>query len=126
MDGFEKREHIFVLGATNSEKDLDSAALRPGRFDKIVHVPLPDAKGREEIFTYYLKKMKMTVSEDVATKKLASITPGFSGAEIENMVNLAIIESVDSNKTTITKEEFENSRDRVVLGIKRKLRNVPE
>lgn len=126
MDGFEKREHIFVLGATNSEKDLDSAALRPGRFDKLVHVPLPDAKGREEIFDYYLKKIKIEVSENVSIKKLASITPGFSGAEIENMVNLAIIEAVDSNKTSITKDEFENSRDRVVLGIKRKPRNISD
>jgi ATP-dependent metalloprotease len=126
MDGFEKREHIFVLGATNSEKDLDSAALRPGRFDKIVHVPLPDSKGREEIFDYYLQKIKMEVSENVSSKKLSSITPGFSGAEIENMVNQAIIEAVDQQKKLITKEEFENSRDRVVLGIKRKPRNVSD
>lgn len=126
MDGFNKREHIFVLGATNSEKDLDSAALRPGRFDKIVHVPLPDSTGRREIFEYYLNKIKMPIADDVSSSKLSGITPGFSGAEIENMVNLAIIEAVDGQKETITKDEFENSRDRVVLGIKRKSRNISD
>lgn len=126
MDGFNKREHIFVLGATNSEKDLDSAALRPGRFDKIVHVPLPDQTGRKDIFEYYLEKIKMPLAADVSASKLANITPGFCGAEIENMVNHAIIEAVYTNKNEITNEEFENSRDRVVLGIKRKPRNVNE
>ncbi len=126
MDGFNKREHIFVLGATNSEKDLDPAALRPGRFDKIVHVPLPDSTGRKDIFEYYLQRIKMPLSEDVSSGKLAGITPGFSGAEIENMVNLAIIDAVDTNKNTISKEEFENSRDRVVLGIKRKPKNISD
>lgn len=57
MDGFNKRNHIFVLGATNSEKDLDSAAIRPGRFDRLINVPLPDSKGRQEIFDYYIKKV---------------------------------------------------------------------
>jgi ATP-dependent metalloprotease len=126
MDGFKKREHIFVLGATNSEKDLDPAALRPGRFDKIVHVPLPDSIGRREIVEYYLSKIKMPLAADVSAAKLASITPGFSGAEIENMVNLAIIDAVDNSKPEISKEEFENSRDRVVLGIKRKPKNISD
>lgn len=126
MDGFNKREHVFVLGATNTEKDLDSAALRPGRFDKIVHVPLPDKAGRKEIFEYYLAKIKMPLASEVSAANLANITPGFSGADIENMVNHAIIEAVYKDKKEITTEELEDSRDRVVLGIKRKPGNINE
>lgn len=122
MDGFQDRENVFVLGATNSENDLDSAALRPGRFDKTIHVPLPDLKGREDIFKLYIDKIKMPVAPEVSAQKLAKMTPGFSGAEIENMVNIAIIDAVDKDSEEITKEEFGEARDRVVLGIKRRIK----
>jgi ATP-dependent metalloprotease len=80
MDGFEKHENIVVIGATNHEGDLDPAAVRPGRFDKKIHVPLPDVNGRQEIFDLYLDKI---VKDDkIKSKKLATMTPGFSGAEI--------------------------------------------
>jgi ATP-dependent metalloprotease len=120
MDGFKPREHIFVLGATNSEKDLDSAALRPGRFDKIIHVPLPDKIGRKEIFDLYLKKINIPYKVD--TDVLSKMSPGFTGAEIENMINIAIINAVDNDKNSLTKDDFEDARDRVVLGIKRKMK----
>lgn len=123
MDGFKAREHIFVMGATNSEKDLDKAALRPGRFDKIIHVPIPDKHGRRDIFDLYLKKIKMPLNPDISSDILSRMTPGFTGAEIENMVNTAIISAVDFDKQLISKQDFEDARDRVVLGIKRRIKN---
>lgn len=123
MDGFKAREHIFVMGATNSEKDLDKAALRPGRFDKIIHVPIPDKHGRRDIFDLYLKKIKMPLNADISSDILSRMTPGFTGAEIENMVNTAIISAVDFDKQFISKQDFEDARDRVVLGIKRRIKN---
>lgn len=121
MDGFKQRDLIFVLGATNSEKDLDKAAIRPGRFDKLITVPLPDSKGREEIFDLYLSKIKLDISKSVSSKFLSKITPGFSGAEIQNLVNHAVIDAVDKNKRIIENDIFEEARDRVLTGIKRKL-----
>jgi len=80
MDGFEKHENIIVIGATNHENDLDPAAVRPGRFDKKIHVPLPDVNGRKEILELYLDKISK--NEKIEAKKLATMTPGFTGAEI--------------------------------------------
>lgn len=88
IDGFEQHEDIIVIGATNHEDSLDPAAVRPGRFDKKIHVPLPDVNGREAIIDLYLDKI--TKAESVESKKLATMTPGFSGAEIQNLVNTAI------------------------------------
>lgn len=121
MDGFQKRDHIFVLGATNSEKDLDKAALRPGRFDKIIHVPIPDKIGRKDIFDLYLKKINLPI-KGVSSTVLSQMTPGFTGADIENMVNTAIINAVDVDKKFLDREDFEGARDRIVLGIKRKIK----
>ena len=88
MDGFSQNDNILVIGATNHEKALDPAAVRPGRFDKKINVPLPDVNGRKDIFDLYLKKV--THDSSIDSKKLASMTPGFSGAEIENLVNTAV------------------------------------
>ena len=88
MDGFERNEEIIVIGATNHEGDLDPAAVRPGRFDKKIHVPLPDVKGRQDILDLYLAKIHK--ADEVDSAKLAKMTPGFSGAEIQNLVNTAI------------------------------------
>jgi ATP-dependent metalloprotease FtsH len=123
MDGFRPRDHVFVLGATNSENGLDQAALRPGRFDKIIYVPMPDKKGREDIFKLYLDKIKMPFSEDVTASRLATMTPGFSGAEIESVVNYAVVDAVDNDKPIVTLSDFDNARDRIVLGIKRKFKS---
>jgi ATP-dependent metalloprotease len=96
MDGFEKTENILIIGATNHEDVLDPAAVRPGRFDKKIHVPLPDINGREDIFKYYLNQIMR--GPDIEAKKLAQMTPGFSGAEVENLVNTAITEAVHRGK----------------------------
>jgi len=96
MDGFEKNENIMVIGATNHEDSLDPAAVRPGRFDKKIHVPHPDINGREDIFNLYLNKISK--SENVNAKIMAQMTPGYTGAEIENLVNIAITEAVHKNK----------------------------
>ena len=97
MDGFEKNEEIMVIGATNHESSLDPAAVRPGRFDKKIHVPLPHVNGRKEILDLYLAKIAK--DEKIESKKLATMTPGFSGAEIQNLVNTAITQAVHENKT---------------------------
>jgi ATP-dependent metalloprotease len=120
MDGFKKNEHVFILGATNSIDTLDDAALRPGRFDKIIHVPLPDKIGRNEIFSFYLNKIKLPIHSDINSQRLSEMTPGFSGAEIENMVNLATILAVDEEKSLLNKSSFEDARDRIIMGIKLK------
>lgn len=96
MDGFEKNEEIIIIGATNHEDDLDPAAVRPGRFDKKIHVPTPDKDGRKDILDLYLNKIQK--SDDVDSEKLAKMTPGFSGAEIENLVNTAITQAVHEDK----------------------------
>ena len=118
MDGFEKTENILIIGATNHEDALDPAAVRPGRFDKKIHVPLPDINGRGDIFTLYLNQIKR--SEEIDPKKLAQMTPGFSGAEIENLVNTAITEAVHKGKQLADLSDFEYARDRIMMGIERK------
>jgi len=80
MDGFKQSDNVIVIGATNMESSLDAAIKRPGRFDKIIHVPLPDVKGRKEIFNYYLQKIKCI--KDLDKETLARRTTGFSGADI--------------------------------------------
>jgi ATP-dependent Zn protease len=118
MDGFEKTENILIIGATNHEDALDPAAVRPGRFDKKIHVPLPDINGRTDIFEFYLNQIKRT--DDIEPKKLAQMTPGFSGAEIENLVNTAITEAVHRGKDRADLSDFEYARDRIMMGIERK------
>lgn len=118
LDGFKNNEHVFVMGATNTINNLDSAALRPGRFDKVIHVPIPDKKGREEIFKLYLNKINLIVKPDVTSSILSGMTPSFTGAQIENMVNLATIMAVDQGSNQLNKNTFEEARDRIILGIK--------
>lgn len=108
----------MVIGATNHEDVLDPAAVRPGRFDKKIHVPLPDINGRTDIFDLYLSKIAKGV--DVEAKKLAQMTPGFTGAEIENLVNTAITEAVHKLKDMADMSDFEYARDRIMMGIERK------
>lgn len=118
MDGFERNENILIIGATNHEDALDPAAVRPGRFDKKIHVPLPDINGREDIFTLYLSQIQKGI--DISAKKLAQMTPGFTGAEIENLVNTAITEAVHHGKELAELVDFEYARDRIMMGIERK------
>lgn len=124
MDGFEVNENILVIGATNHEDILDPAAVRPGRFDKKIHVPLPDINGRTEIFQYFLDKIPK--HSEITAKNLAQMTPGFTGAEIENLVNTAISEAVHNNKELADKTDFEFARDRIMMGIERKKLSMTE
>ena len=124
MDGFEKHDDIVVIGATNHEDSLDPAAVRPGRFDKKIHVPLPDVNGRKEILDLYLAKIEKV--EEIESKKLATMCPGFSGAEIQNLVNTAITQAVHEGKEKADLQDFEYARDRLMMGIERKKLSMTE
>lgn len=124
MDGFERNDNILVIGATNHEDILDPAAVRPGRFDKKIHVPLPDINGREDIFGLYLAQIAR--ADDVEANKLAVMTPGFTGAEIENLVNTAITEAIHKHKERADMMDFEYARDRIMMGIERKKLSMSE
>ncbi len=114
MDGFVTNEGVIVLGATNRAEELDRALLRPGRFDTRVTVPKPDMKGRKDILELYLGKIKHDASVDI--DKLAKMTVGFSGADLENVVNTAAIRAAVEGKEWVTMSEFEYSHDKHVLG----------
>ena len=114
----------MVIGATNNKDALDPAAVRPGRFDKKIHVPSPDINGRQDIFEIYLNKIAK--ADTVETKKLATMTPGFTGAQIENLVNTAITQAVHDGKECADMEDFEYARDRIMMGIERKKLSVTE
>ena len=124
LDGFEKNEGILVIGATNHKDSLDPAAVRPGRFDKKIHVPSPDVNGRADIFQIYLNKIAH--NDEIKAKKLAQMTPGFTGAEIQNLVNTAITEAVHRGKQEADTDDFEYARDRIMMGIERKKLSVSE
>src|SRR5205085_6982360 len=115
MDGFEvSQTPIIVIAATNRVDVLDKALLRPGRFDRHVNVPYPDQKSREEILTIHINNVK--VDADVNIKKLAQGTPGFSGADLSNLVNEAAIIASKHDKNAVTTQDFEEARDKVTLG----------
>jgi len=113
-----------VIGATNHQDSLDPAAVRPGRFDKKIHVPFPDVNGRKDIFDIYLGKIAHV--DNIESKKLATMTPGFTGAEIENLVNTAITEAVHNKKEQADLDDFEYARDRIMMGIERKKLSMSE
>jgi len=115
MDGFSESEGIIVMGATNRVDTLDSALLRPGRFDRLINVSLPDFEARRKIFDLLLTKK--TIAKNVNVEKLAKGTPGFSGAEISNLVNEAAIFAAREKRSTITSDDLENAKDKVVMGI---------
>lgn len=119
MDGFDKMEDVFVIGATNHDKDLDSAAIRPGRFDKKIHINIPDEKGRLEIIDYYLEKIKIKKS-NIDAKIISKMTPGFTGAEIQNLVNMSIINAINEEKDEVNMEDVGEARDRILMGISKK------
>ncbi|MCL2439416.1 MAG: ATP-dependent zinc metalloprotease FtsH [Alphaproteobacteria bacterium] len=118
MDGFETNEGIIIVAATNRSDVLDDALLRPGRFDRQVHIPLPDIKGREEIVAKYLKQIK--IATDVDAEVIARGTPGFSGAELANLVNEAALMAARFNKKVATQKEFDFARDKILMGVERK------
>ncbi|HEN21028.1 MAG TPA: ATP-dependent metallopeptidase FtsH/Yme1/Tma family protein [Desulfobacteraceae bacterium] len=118
MDGFESNEGVILISATNRPDVLDPALLRPGRFDRQVVVPLPDLKGREGILKVHLKKKVVTENLDVSI--LARGTPGFTGADIENMVNEAALMAARRGKERVEMEDFEDAKDKVLMGTERR------
>lgn len=124
MDGFEPNEHVIILAATNRPDVLDPALLRPGRFDRKISVRAPDIKGRETILEVHTRDKKL--AEDVDLKILARRTPGFVGADLENLANEAALLAARRNKQKIGMQDFEDSIDRVIAGIERKGRLISD
>ena len=118
MDGFESNEGVILIAATNRPDVLDPALLRPGRFDRRVVVPRPDVRGREEILRVHTRKIP--ISDDVDLLVLARGTPGFSGADLANMVNEAALNAARHNRKTVAMYDFEISKDKVLMGAERK------
>jgi cell division protease FtsH len=118
MDGFESNEGVILVSATNRPDVLDPALLRPGRFDRQVVVPLPDVRGREKILEVHTKKTPL--NEDVDFAVIARGTPGFSGADIENLVNEAVLYAARYGKDKVTMNDFEFAKDKVMMGAERK------
>lgn len=122
MDGFGTDSTVVVLAATNMRDSLDPALTRPGRFDRSIEITLPDINGRKEIFLVHLKPIKLDPSKTIEeyAKRLATLTPGFSGAEIANLCNEAAILAARQNSTYVTSYHFEQASERVMAGLEKK------
>ncbi|WP_288487478.1 ATP-dependent zinc metalloprotease FtsH [uncultured Novosphingobium sp.] len=118
MDGFEANEGIIIIAATNRPDVLDPALLRPGRFDRQVVVPVPDIEGREKILAVHMKKVPL--APDVNPRVIARGTPGFSGADLANLVNEAALLAARRNKRLVAMQEFEDAKDKVMMGAERR------
>ncbi len=118
MDGFDGNEGIIVIAATNRPDVLDPALLRPGRFDRQVTVPLPDIRGREHVLKVHMRQVP--ISEDVDPSVIARGTPGFSGADLANLVNEAALFAARANKRMVSMEEFEKAKDKILMGAERR------
>lgn len=118
MDGFEGNDGVIVIAATNRVDVLDKALLRPGRFDRQVQVGLPDIKGREQILRVHMKKLPSTIGVDI--RALARGTPGFSGAQLANLVNEAALYAARNNKQSVDMNDFEEAKDKLFMGPERK------
>jgi cell division protease FtsH len=118
MDGFEGNEGVIVIAATNRPDVLDKALLRPGRFDRQVYVGLPDIRGREQILKVHGRKVPL--DESVELNILARGTPGFSGADLANLINEASLFAARANRRVVTMEEFEKARDKIMMGAERR------
>ena len=124
MDGFEPNEGVILIAATNRPDVLDPALLRPGRFDRQVVVPKPDIKGREEILKVHIKDVPL--DKDVNLKVIARGTPGFSGADLANMVNEAALLAARKNQTAVTMADLEEAKDKVMMGTERRSMVITE
>ncbi len=118
MDGFEANEGIIIIAATNRPDVLDPALLRPGRFDRQVVVPIPDIEGREKILAVHMKKVPL--APDVNPRTIARGTPGFTGADLANLVNEAALLAARRNKRLVANQEFEDAKDKVMMGAERR------
>ena len=124
MDGFEANESIILIAATNRPDVLDPALLRPGRFDRQVVVPNPDVSGREKVLKVHVRKVPL--APDVDLKVLARGTPGFSGADLMNLVNEAALMAARRNKRFVTHQEFEDAKDKIMMGAERRTMAMSE
>jgi cell division protease FtsH len=124
MDGFDASEGVIVIAATNRPDVLDPALLRPGRFDRQVTVPLPDIRGREAILEVHMKKVPL--DKDIDTAIIARGTPGFSGADLANLINEAALFAARENKKVVSMEQFEKAKDKVLMGVERRSIVMPE
>jgi cell division protease FtsH len=124
MDGFEGNSGVIVIAATNRPDVLDPALLRPGRFDRQVVVPLPDIRGREQILNVHMRKVP--VAPDVRADIIARGTPGFSGADLANLVNEAALFAARGNKRLVEMDDFERAKDKIVMGAERRSMVMPE
>jgi len=124
MDGFETNSGVIVIAATNRPDVLDPALLRPGRFDRQVVVPLPDIRGREQILQVHMRKVP--ISPDVKPDIIARGTPGFSGADLANLVNEAALFAARANKRLVDMDDFERAKDKVIMGAERRSLVMPE
>jgi cell division protease FtsH len=118
MDGFETQDGVIIMAATNRPDILDHALLRPGRFDRQITVDRPDVLGREEILKVHVKKI--TIAPDVDLNVLARGTPGFSGADLANMVNEAALLAARRARAAVTMQDFEDAKDKVLMGVERR------
>jgi cell division protease FtsH len=123
MDGFESNEGVIIIAATNRPDVLDPALLRPGRFDRQVVVPNPDVNGREKILRVHMRKVPL--ASDVDPKVIARGTPGFSGADLANLVNEAALLAARTGRRTVGMAEFEAAKDKVMMGAERRARSCP-
>jgi len=118
MDGFDSNEGIIVIAATNRPDILDTALLRPGRFDRRIVVPMPDVKGREEILMVHTRKVPL--SSDVELRVIARSTPGFSGADLANLINEAALLAARKGQDSVNMHDLEEAKDKVLMGVERK------
>jgi cell division protease FtsH len=123
MDGFEATETVILIAATNRPDVLDSALLRPGRFDRRVYIGNPDVKGRKAILEVHAKRTLL--ADNVDLMDIAKGTPGFSGADLENLVNEAALLAARENKDKVYLIDFENAKDKVTMGLERKSMVIP-
>ncbi|MFT5112469.1 MAG: cell division protease FtsH [Parasphingorhabdus sp.] len=124
MDGFEGHEGLIIIAATNRPDVLDPALLRPGRFDRQVHVSLPDIRGREQILKVHMRKVPL--ADDVKAAVIARGTPGFSGADLANLVNEAALFAARHGKKLVDMADFESAKDKVIMGVERRTLVMPE
>ncbi|MFP4444775.1 MAG: ATP-dependent zinc metalloprotease FtsH [Desulfosudaceae bacterium] len=124
MDGFESNEGVILVASTNRPDVLDPALLRPGRFDRQVVVPLPDIRGRLAILKVYIEKIP--VAADVNAENIAKGTPGFSGADLENLVNEAALYAAKRDKEKVDHQDFEDAKDKIYMGLERKSKVIKE
>ena len=124
MDGFEGNDGVIVIAATNRPDVLDPALLRPGRFDRQVHVPLPDIRGREAILKVHMRKVPLDSDVDAAI--IARGTPGFSGADLANLINEAALFAARASRRKVSMEQFELAKDKVIMGAERRSLVMPE